>query len=172
MTTSESSTPCSKSRLMPILLPLPPADPPTDRPTITLLTPPIKKRARIQLPPATRTHGSPKKRVRVISQGFSRKRHHSDVQIAAESTLPEAQSSRTILTDVPSFNPNENPLSGDTNSVDHDPALFDKEFQFYLRAVFGKSVGLYQICETLWVVQGWTQRSGGNSVCLEPEPYS
>lgn len=157
---------------MPIQLPLPPADPPIGRPTIALPTPPIKKRARIQLPPATRTHGSPKKRVRVVSQGFSRKRHHSDVRVTAESTLPEALSSRIVPADLPSFHPNENPLAGDANSVEHDPALFDKEFQFYLRAVFGKSVGLYQICETLWVVQGWTQRSGGNLVCLEPAPYS
>lgn len=149
-----------------MLLPSPPTKPLTDRAIISLPVPAVKKKLQILLPPASQTPDSPKKRVRVVSHGFSRKRQRPAAQVSAET--PQAQeSSRTgiradSLAEGRALETNDSP-----NSAGHDPALFNKEFQFYSRAVFGKCVGLYQICETLWVVQGWTHRSGGNLVCAK-----
>lgn len=150
-----------------MLLPLPPAKQSTDWPIISLPVPPIKNKSRIQLPPASQTLEPPKKRARVVGPGFSRKRTRPDVRVASETRQALGSPRTEIPTDLLLEN-----LATEVNSADHDPALFNKEFQFYSRAVFGNSVGLYQICETLWVAQGWTHRSGGNSVCRRQLPRS
>ncbi|KAF9455679.1 hypothetical protein BDZ94DRAFT_1302959 [Collybia nuda] len=142
-----------------VLLPLPPAHPSISQQLISLPEPTTKrKKARIQLLQPPQTQRSPKKRARVVSHGFLRKCHCPNAQAQSSQHNEGLESHPEALI----IELNDDYSGGDLNSIVNDQKTFDKDFGLYSRAVFSKSVGLYQICETLWAAQGWTSRSGGN----------
>jgi hypothetical protein len=133
------------------MIPLP--VPLTKCPAILLQAPGNVKKVQIQLPPVTRSHSSPKECARVVSHGFLRQRHHAHT--SEPLPLPQPLSSTGDTSDSPDKHHNETSHQKADKSAGQ-PADQDHEFDIYTRAVFASIVGLYQVCENLWLAQGWT----------------
>lgn len=137
--------------------------PPTTRPVITLKGPETIKKFSIQLPPAIREHASPKKRARAVGPGFSRKRSH--LEHGVQKALPTLQGSSSLVEPLDSLSDCETDMPDFPVNLPTAPFMDEEgDLLKYSRAVFAGVVGLYQVCETLWMAQGWSSRSGASPV--------
>lgn len=165
------------------------------RPQINLPTPEIHNNSSvIQLAPAKRAKVSPKKRARNVAGFFERKkgkRHrgieplewgseleatHGDMSVSE--TTGTAGTGETLepplLTDnldnnlgapeLYSSNPIANLIAGDGELTDAED--FDLAFAIYLDSLAAHAVSIIQICESLFVVQGWNTRFHWGTVCI------
>lgn len=145
---------------------------------------------KIQLTPAERTVGSPQKRTRTVSGFFSRKKrgpHGKPPQPSDDSNSRNSrddvlqgpvslQISTTDQGDTPvdlQFDQLSGPVdfnnSVHINSlVDQDDSIdssdFDLSFAAYVDTMAAHAVSIIQICETLFVAQGWNARYNAGTV--------